>query len=468
MKRYPSVRFAVLLAALIIAISPGRGSEPAEPVDAARAAAEAVEAALFAPGAYGAGLAARDKAAADAEEKFRQAARQAAVARERFAATLRKREEARSAEAYLLAPQPWARAEAMLGQAAQRLERAAEEAADERAAEALALYDAAELAALKAAVLTAARTKVMELEPSGADRLAPRTSQRARDLLAGAEAELDADRGRQEAAGRLAAESLERARHALALAGWLRSARERDGTAEDTLLAWQESLRRSATASGETLDFSAGPDAASAALATAVAKLRGLATEQAAALAERGRQIQALEEEIRELDARLAAAGSEARSLGERLAERERAIEQFARLEQAFAAGGATVLRQSENIIVRLTGLSFASGSSRLPGSAQQLLDALREAVNIYPRASFALEGHTDSSGDSAANQRLSQSRAEAVRTYMVGTLEVPEGRVTAVGFGDTRPVASNASPDGRGQNRRIDLLIEPRESLTP
>jgi outer membrane protein OmpA-like peptidoglycan-associated protein len=450
-------------------------------VAAAREAAEQREAALLAPGAYAAGIAAQTRAdaagadaalgerlLAEARAQFEAATLGADVARQRFAAPLASREQARTVEAVRLAGPQWARAESTLMQAAQRLERGDDDGADARAAAARKHYDAAALQAVQATVLTAARSKILELDAAAAARYAPRTAARARELLDSAEAELAADSSRRRTAERLAGEALETAGRALAIAAYLRDASKAGATEEDLVAYWQAALERAAAAAGTRIDATAGPAAASDALASELTRIAGIGREQANELEQRNRQVTALEEEIRELDNRLASAGSEARALGERLEARERVLEQFNRLERAFPAGNAVVLRKGDAIILRLTGLVFDSGSAQLPKSASALLASLGEVVNIYPRASFDVEGHTDSSGDSAANQQLSQRRADAVRSYMTGTLGVAAGLVSAVGYGDSRPIANNATTEGRRENRRIDIVIDTRESTSP
>jgi outer membrane protein OmpA-like peptidoglycan-associated protein len=69
------------------------------------------------------------------------------------------------------------------------------------------------------------------------------------------------------------------------------------------------------------------------------------------------------------------------------------------------------------------------------------------------------IEGHTDSVGSDAANQSLSERRAETVRAYLVQQ-GVPTGSVTAAGFGKSRPVASNDTAEGRHLNRRVELVV--------
>jgi outer membrane protein OmpA-like peptidoglycan-associated protein len=472
---------AVLMLALpVAAAAQSEAEELFAPARAAREQAEAAEAALLAPAAYaravaaleraqrdwdgGAGRTAVEPQLAEAGTAFATATRSAREARRAFEATLARREAAREAEAFRLATTSWAKAEGVLAEAARRLEKTDVDGALARGAEAATLFDAAELAAIKATLLTEARRLVVGLDPAGTAKLAPKTTERAGALLRQAEAELDGDRTRRDEAARLAQEAADEARHAVALAAYLRSWREADATAEDLALAWEDGLRRAAAAAGGTADLAAGPPGATDGVVGAVTALQERATEQARELTQRDRQIAALEEEIRELDARLAGASSEARDLTERLEARERARAQFEQLERVFPTDQAVVFRQGDAMIVRAHGLSFASGSARLSTGASPMLAKLAEVVAIYPGAQYTVEGHTDSSGDSGANQRLSQSRAEAVRTHLVGELKVPAGRVTAIGYGDSRPIAKNETSEGRRLNRRIDLVITPRE----
>jgi OOP family OmpA-OmpF porin len=73
------------------------------------------------------------------------------------------------------------------------------------------------------------------------------------------------------------------------------------------------------------------------------------------------------------------------------------------------------------------------------------------------PAATGVIEGHTDSNGADAYNQRLSEQRAKAVRDYMV-SMGIDPARLEAKGYGESQPVADNATPEGRAQNRRVVL----------
>ncbi len=469
----------LLLAAPTPAATDAREAELFAAAEQARSAAEAAQAALLAPGSYGQGVTALERAereyrgggeesaaselADTARQRFEAANAAAREAQLTLAAALEQREAARSAEAARLAGPTWIRAEEQLRNAAQRLEKTDVDGALKRAEKAAQEYDRAELLAIKSAVLATAQSRVLGLETAGTARLAPRTTASARNLLQQAEAALDADRSATTAAADLAARAAAEADHAQALARLLSAARKNDATDEDLVLEWEATLAAATRAIGAEPDFTAGPQAAAAALAAHAGELQALGTQQAADLAQRDRQIVALEEEIRDLDGRLAGAASETRSLAGQLEAREQARERLAQLEQLLPRDQALVLRQGADIIVRVYGVAFASGSARLPAAARKLLDELARAAQIYAGARLAVEGHTDATGDSAANQRLSQARAQAVRDYLVQERQLPAGRVTALGYGDSRPIASNSTEDGRRQNRRIDLVITPR-----
>ena len=71
----------------------------------------------------------------------------------------------------------------------------------------------------------------------------------------------------------------------------------------------------------------------------------------------------------------------------------------------------------------------------------------------------LAIEGHTDSDGEEAFNQDLSERRAAAVRAYLTGERGIQASRLESAGFGESKPVAENATPEGKQQNRRVELV---------
>ena len=104
----------------------------------------------------------------------------------------------------------------------------------------------------------------------------------------------------------------------------------------------------------------------------------------------------------------------------------------------------------------------FAYASAQIGPELESLLLAGAEILEHNPELVMTVEGHTDSVGASASNQRLSEDRAEAAVAYLI-VLGVDPDRLTAVGYGESRPIASNATPEEQALNRRIELTFNPR-----
>jgi OOP family OmpA-OmpF porin len=102
---------------------------------------------------------------------------------------------------------------------------------------------------------------------------------------------------------------------------------------------------------------------------------------------------------------------------------------------------------------------TFGPNNVALSDAGSALLDEAIEILAANPASNLIVEGHTDSQGDAAANLELSQRRAEAVVAYLVeGGIEAD--RLTAIGYGEERPIADNVSEVGRAQNRRIEFVV--------
>jgi outer membrane protein OmpA-like peptidoglycan-associated protein len=108
----------------------------------------------------------------------------------------------------------------------------------------------------------------------------------------------------------------------------------------------------------------------------------------------------------------------------------------------------------------------FGFDSAAIKAGARAEISQLAEVLDRYPQLRIRIEGHTDSIGSAKHNQKLSEGRADAVRKALISLGMRPEN-IEIVGFGAVRPVASNKTPDGRPQNRRVKLVIMPvRERL--
>ncbi len=104
-----------------------------------------------------------------------------------------------------------------------------------------------------------------------------------------------------------------------------------------------------------------------------------------------------------------------------------------------------------------LKGVNFASAKAVLIGDSEQILDRVAASLIDHPDVRIEVAGHTDSQGSDAYNLKLSQQRADAVRSYLIEK-GVAADRLVAKGYGETKPIADNGTPEGRAENRRVEL----------
>jgi len=115
-------------------------------------------------------------------------------------------------------------------------------------------------------------------------------------------------------------------------------------------------------------------------------------------------------------------------------------------------------------LVIRLKAIQFPVGKYHIMPSNYALLSKVQRAIRTFGEPNVVIEGHTDSTGSHELNEHLSHQRAEAVRAYFVANGILRGERVVAVGYGSKRPLASNATANGRAINRRIDMIIVPSQ----
>jgi len=165
-------------------------------------------------------------------------------------------------------------------------------------------------------------------------------------------------------------------------------------------------------------------------------------------------QIEGLQKTKEQLDAERKALASEKVARAE--AERKAAI------ALASLAEIAKVKEESRGVVITLSGsVLFATGKSDLLPIAQEKLNQVAKALNDQGFKAIVVQGYTDSVGSATDNDRLSLRRAQSVRDYLV-TRGVPSEKATAEGRGASNPVADNKTPDGRAENRRVEIVVTP------
>jgi outer membrane protein OmpA-like peptidoglycan-associated protein len=120
----------------------------------------------------------------------------------------------------------------------------------------------------------------------------------------------------------------------------------------------------------------------------------------------------------------------------------------------------AAVKEEARGVVITLSGaVLFASGQSTLLPIARDRLDQVYATLADQGHPQLVIEGHTDSTGSRTANMALSQQRADAVGAHLISK-GYPSAKIKSVGIGPDRPVAENTSPDGRANNRRVEIVV--------
>jgi outer membrane protein OmpA-like peptidoglycan-associated protein len=168
---------------------------------------------------------------------------------------------------------------------------------------------------------------------------------------------------------------------------------------------------------------------------------------------QQGEAAQKLKAQEAELEARMKELQAEKAARAEaekKLAAAMKSLEEIAKIKE-----------EGRGLVITLDGaVLFASGKTALLPIAEQKLDKVAEVLQQQTDDKrIVVEGHSDSVGSDADNLKLSQARADSVRTYLVSK-GVKADRITAVGKGESVPIADNKSPEGRANNRRVEIVV--------
>jgi OOP family OmpA-OmpF porin len=388
----------------------------------------------------------------------------AAGARQTLAGVIKTRQDALVAEAPKFAPEAWAKANDRFLQAMREHESGDLADAQKRAAEAEVLLRDAELLGIKGGILNEARNLIAKADEAKVARYAPRTLQSAKRHVAEAEQEIQRNRYDVAQPRRLAAQASYDARHAIYLAEQIQRVlqQEKDGQAgiEGLILSWEEPLQRIASDMELDIRFDNG-------LQGPIQELREHAQQQAQEVRrlkqevqDRDDRIAALETQMQRLESRLGGESQERIALQRQLDAQARLRANIAAIESSFTSDEARVYRQGGDVVVSLTGISFPPGRSTIEPKSAPLLRKVQQALALFPDAAIVIEGHTDANGSDSANLILSQDRADAVKQYLVSQFGIDAEKISSIGYGEARPVATNETAAGRARNRRIDLVI--------
>ncbi len=334
-------------------------------------------------------------------------------------------------------------------------------------------------------LLAPARARLKEAADAGAARRVPSAYREAAAAIDSLRARLDADpEGAR--AGRYAAElaAAERsAARAAALARFVNDLRLARNDHEAVALRYDRDLSDLARAAGVSLSPGVAGTEAAQALIDSLGRRRlqqqyqldslrvalrserqrcrdDLAVKEAVA-DELRQRVSRLEQQLWGTELRAGKLEADATHAEARLRAKQHRQETVKRLGEQFGKLGCEVLMSpAGDVIMRLSALNFPVGQAALAADSQRLLDTAIAALGEFPGARLRVEGHTDDTGGRQANLRLSRERAETIAALLRARLALPAEMVEVVGHGPDRPLASNATPQGRAQNRRIDVVV--------
>ncbi|MDH3252335.1 MAG: OmpA family protein [Ignavibacteria bacterium] len=392
---------------------------------------------------------------------FRKALNGVRVGEVTFSSVMAARADALSADGQKYSAETWKRAEDRFRSAAEQLEDGDMNDAKKEAGEAETLFRASELGAIQANYLSPARSLLVIAEQKDVRDNAPKTLARARKLSAEAEALLQQNRYDTDEARQLAQLAKYEAAHAIYLNETIKALKRDDREFEDVLLAAEEPLQQIANALDVHIEFDKGLEASTQDLLAAVKKQEQHVQQLSETSKRQEQEVANLRQQVASMEGRLGSLTETEKNLQQKLELQRQQEESVTEVDKMFSPGEGSVLRDGNNIVIRLYGLTFPVGKNIIEPQFFPLLSKVQEAIRKFPGCQVAVEGHTDSQGSDLTNQRLSESRAEAVEQYLKANMgsSIP---VMSHGYGESRPVASNDNAEGRTKNRRIDIVIVP------
>jgi outer membrane protein OmpA-like peptidoglycan-associated protein len=409
---------------------------------------------------------------------------------------LEPREKAKKAKAPALVSTLYEKAEMQFLKATEKVESGDVKGGLKEATKSIPLFEVAEMEAIRADIMGRADALIQKAVEGEAQKHAPSTLDKARTARTKCDGILTKDRyNRDESLATIGLAEYE-ARHALEIATSVRSLKRNDQAWEKLIQSYEIEMNRVAkTIGAEFLPFDRGATAAADSLIYYIRHLQSnakstgeLNDELAAKLLV---TIQKLDPEYYEtdlimlaerLDLRIKDVQTEQQSLADQITEKDYMLAQLQADHQEVAAEletrtekeekfkkakmvlnpseGEVLFNSSNDIVLRLYGLSFDVNKSDIKDEHIPLLEKVRSVIEMFDGSKIVVEGHTDASGESSANVTLSEKRAYAVMQYLRQSLLISADRITSIGYGDEKPVASNQTTDGRAKNRRIDIII--------
>jgi OmpA-OmpF porin, OOP family len=323
-------------------------------------------------------------------------------------------------------------------------------------------YRVLELRAITLAAVGDVRQLLQKEAKQKVPKMAPKSYTQAQQALEQAETYIRQNRYNQDMIRQKAAAARFLANRAMVIA---QTGRRLEEMAPEDIALWMEAYLQQTGDQLQTPDHrNTSFDEQQKSNLAAIADLQKERQDDQQALKTKNTSIQALSDRLAEVE------GTSQRVLNdkERLAAEKHFNELFTKVQDYFGPQEAEVYKQANQLIIRLKGIQFPVGQAVILPSSYALLTKVQNAIRTFGEPDVIIEGHTDSTGSPEGNKVLSKSRAQAVQEYLAANRTLPVQKISAVGYGSTRPIASNQTARGRAQNRRIDVIIQPRMKSMP
>jgi outer membrane protein OmpA-like peptidoglycan-associated protein len=390
-----------------------------------------------------------------------------------FTKTMLAREDALRVKANELDVINWNKAEEKYREAAETLEDGDTKDAKIEAEDAERLYRNSELKAIQTKYLKNVWALLNRAENMNIMEYAPLTLTKAQNLAKKSAALLHLHRYDQKEAAQLAKKAEYEINHAIYLAKTIKNLEDENKSYESILLVMEGPLQKIGVTLDLPLYFDNGMEIPTQHIVNEIKKIQDKNIQLAGIIkqneekysqliGEKDMQLASLQGELGTLKKKVGNLSDKKAELWKKVEQERIRKEKIKRISSSFSPSEGKALMDGDNIIIRLYGLTFPQGKSVIEPQYFSLLSKVKIAFSEFPGSYITVEGHTDSVGSNELNQRLSEERAEAVRQYMIANSKITRDKIYSVGYGESRPVASNKNESGRAMNRRIDFLIQP------
>ncbi len=440
------------------------------------------------------------KVIAEKANKFREFAensiKSSEVTKLALEAYLEPRNKAKEAKARSFVPDLYEKAELQFIKATKKVEGGDTKGAKKIIEKAIPLFQIAELEAIKTDILGKARTLIAQAETDDGVKYAPATFDKAKVAFQKCIEILTNDRYERDKSLKNAALSEYQALHASNIAQSVRSLKKNDQAWEKLMLLYEIEMQKVGNElEMGSLPFDRGPIGAADAMVNEIRTVKGkfdeyekgysqistnlmmafhsmdiepensdavsLSSQLERSVGSMVSEKQGLQSRLTEKNTELADLTSDHEEMSNELLMRQA---KEAKIDSARGflnpTEGQVLLNATDDVIIRLLGISFASGSSDIQDSHVELLGKVKSILEMFSGHKLMVEGHTDDRGERTTNMRLSEKRAFSVMQYLRSIMTIQADRISAVGYGPDKPIGTNTTKEGRAKNRRIDIII--------